>query len=51
MVEDLGIRKKNFKLTVSNLEKSSNMLLLIGIPSVDFLNFNTDGNSRSKVKK
>ena len=33
------------------LEKSGNMLLLIGIPSVDFLNFNTDGNSRSKVKK
>ena len=37
--------------TPAPLEKSSNMLLLIGIPSVDFLNFNTDGNSRSKVKK
>ena len=37
--------------TPAPLEKSGNMLLLIGIPSVDFLNFNTDGNSRSKVKK
>jgi predicted transcriptional regulator len=33
------------------LEKSGNMLLLIGIPSVDFLNFNKGKNSRSKVKK
>jgi predicted transcriptional regulator len=37
--------------TPAPLEKSGNMLLLIGIPSVDFLNFNIDGNSRSKAKK
>ena len=33
------------------LEKSGNMLLLIGIPSLDFLSFNKGENSQSKVKK
>jgi predicted transcriptional regulator len=37
--------------TPAPLEKSGNMLLLIGIPSVDFLSFNKGENSQSKVKK
>ncbi len=37
--------------TPAPLEKSGNMLLLIGIPSLDFLSFNKGENSQSKVKK